>query len=166
MGHWNPLFFRFATSYVSSLRLIKLLAPALPNQSKRLWCIAYLSGYRVANDRIEVVAVAHGPTTARILAITLNVFPWSRSEHTQSLGDKSCFLHPSLYAGQSGASLIARIEGPQLHWWGLSEHKEYLAASLSPLHLLLQPPYNVVFLNLTHWLSSRLGSLKRAGRPK
>ena len=77
---------------------------------------------------------------------------------------RAALFTPSLYAEQSGAFLIARIEGPQLHWWGLSEHKEYLAASLSPLHLLLQPPYNAVFFNLTHWLSSHLGNLTSAYR--
>jgi hypothetical protein len=115
MGHWNPLFFRFATSYVSSLRLIKLFAPALPNQSKLLL--------------VPTCPAIESPT------IVLRLWPLLMADDGQDTGDygKRVPVEPQ------------RAQG--------------LGAPLSPLHLLLQPPYNVVFFNLTHWLFSHFGNL-------
>ncbi len=45
--------------------------------------------------------------------------------------------------GRSDSFQTARIEGPLFHRGASASTKDYLAAPLPPLHLLLQPPYNI-----------------------
>jgi len=53
------------------------------------------------------------------------------------------YWFPYLLPCQKCVIQATRIEGPLFHRGASSSTKDYLAAPLPPLHLLLQPPYNI-----------------------
>jgi hypothetical protein len=104
MGHWNPLFFRFATSYVSSLGLIKL-SPALPNQSKPLARSASRGKYLVA-PYVPTQLAIHSQFDSDLLLL-VSFKEWSDGPLLRALRDHSFTVGPQRAQGLSGRSAPA-----------------------------------------------------------